>query len=374
MTPETPTAHEAARLARDADHALSAGQLDKSEQMYRSALATFEAHGSRQGVASTLTGLGAALAAQGRSEDARATWERALHLHRELSDRRSVGVVLNNLGGLHLSLGAREEAASLLLEALELLEIEGESRRALEARLNLASLHHEAGRLELAQALAEQGAATARAILDVRAEGVAVSGLAAILAERVAAGETSVRLQARTVVQLYERAISLHAGANQPLEEAHARAGLGLWHLERGGFGAASGQLTAARDLLREAGDTSGLGWTLALLAIPEAAGGRVEPAIRTLGEAAPLLDSDPPRRVAVSVLLAAAALAACKGSANDTIREAERSARAHVRDALATAGDPPPSTVRACLRVAAALLGRDVFGPAQIAARGEVR
>lgn len=335
--------------------------------MYRDALSAFVAHGSRKGEASALTGLGATVAGLGRTDEALEIYQQALALHRELSDRRSVGITLNNLGVLHLARGDRDAAAEALFDALELLDLEGESRRALEARLNLASLHHEAGRLEMAQALAEQGAATARGILDTRAEGVALSGLAAILAERVSRGELSAHQQSRAIVNLYERAINLHSGGNQLLEEAHARVSLGAWHLERGGFGAASGQLTAARDLLSEAGDTSGLGWTLALLAIPEAAGGRVEPAIRTLTAAAPMLDSDPPRRTAVSILLAAAALAACKGRSNDSIREAERTARARVREALSVAGDPPPSTVRASLRIATALLGRDVFGAAQI-------
>ncbi len=369
MTQDTPTAHEAARLAWDADRALSSGRLELSEQLYRKALAAFEAHGSRKGEASARTGLGAALYALGREAEAQETWERALEQHRALSDRRSVGITLNQLGALHLGRGERDLAAGLLLEALELLEAEGETRRALETRLNLAALHHEAGRLEMAQPLAEQGAANARAILDPRAEGLAVSGLGAILSERVALGELPARQQANHVVQLYERAISLHAEHRQPLEEAHARLGLGLWHLERRGYGAASGQLTAARDLLREAGDQSGLGWALALLAVPEAAGGRVEPAVRTLTEAAPLLH-DPPRRAAVSVLLAAVALASFREGSPEAVREAERSARARVREALAQAGDPPPSCVRACLRVSAALLGRDVFGPALIAAR----
>lgn len=364
MTSDPPTAHEAARLAWDADRAMARGDLQNAERLYRTAIDIFQAHESRRGVAGARTGLGAALHAQGRLDEALEVTSAALAEHQALSDRRSAGITLNNLGVIQLGRGDRDAAAIALFEALELLDAEGESRRALEARLNLASLHHEAGRLEEAQALAEQGARTARAIMDLRAEGIALSGTAAILVERVARGDYSVREQGRTIVSLYERAAHLHEEAGQPVEEAHARVGLAAWDLERGGYASAISQLTVARDRYQQAGDRGGLGLVMALLAVPEAAGGRVEASRRALTEAAPLVANDLPRQTAVQVLLAAVALAACRGRPNDELREAERAARERVLTALAPLEGDLPSLVRSATRISTTLLGRDVFGP----------
>ncbi len=93
------------------------GELEKSADHYRQALAAQRKLGDRSSEARGLANLGAVLSALGDQEGARQVLKQALAIHQESGDQRSEANTLNGLGEVLLKEGSVEEALQCFLKA-----------------------------------------------------------------------------------------------------------------------------------------------------------------------------------------------------------------------------------------------------------------
>jgi tetratricopeptide (TPR) repeat protein len=93
---------------------------------------------------------------QGRFEEARALYEQALALHREIGDRRNEGVALGNLAGILLHQGRLEEAGQCCEQALAVHRAVGNRRSIGNALNNLSGVRQAQGRLAEARRLLDE--------------------------------------------------------------------------------------------------------------------------------------------------------------------------------------------------------------------------
>ena len=121
--------------------------------------------------ASAARALGEALRHLGRTDEAKAHYEQALAIHREVGNRSSEGSVLGNLGYLHGIQGRMDEARSHYEQALAIHREVGNRRFEGVMLGNLAGPHWSQGRMDEAKAQLEQGLAIAREVGDGRLDG-----------------------------------------------------------------------------------------------------------------------------------------------------------------------------------------------------------
>jgi predicted ATPase/Tfp pilus assembly protein PilF len=175
------------------------------------------ARGDRRSEAQALANLATLEMARGERESARARFEQALGVHRELSSPRFVGMALANLGMIDASTGRRAEAAARLSEGAALLERAGDRRSALICLANLGVLALERGEPLAAVELLERSWRGQREIGARRFEAVAASQRATVLSQlgRYAEAEAALR-----------EAIGIHREQRNPGSELVAMANL----------------------------------------------------------------------------------------------------------------------------------------------------
>jgi non-specific serine/threonine protein kinase len=161
-------AHEAT-VAR-AKALTGAGGLACSHGDYTSARAPFEQAlmlqrelGDQAGIALSLTGLGNVAHSQGNQEAARTLYEESLAIRRELGDRWGIANSLSNLGNLAYSLRDYGAAGALYEESLAIYREVGDKAGIANSIYNLGCLAHIQDDPGLAQSLFEESLAVRRA-------------------------------------------------------------------------------------------------------------------------------------------------------------------------------------------------------------------
>ena len=213
------------------------GRLDDARRRYEAALAVARASADRRWEGGVLGNLGYLDAAQGRMPEARDHFDAGLACSRELGDRKWEGNALSNLGLLHQLAGELPEARAHLEEALHVARQIGHAQLEAVVLCNLGLVNEAMGRIDDACANHEAALVVAHELRDRRLEGQ-VLGYLGLLRARQGRHDAA-------------RA-DLDAGAAL-LREAADDVSLGVLLCGRAELEWLSGQLAAAREILREA-------------------------------------------------------------------------------------------------------------------------
>jgi len=176
--------------------------------------------------------LGVLLHGRRAMDDARACYEMALPLARQIGGRRIEGVLTGNLGALGHDLGHFEEATSLYADALNIFRQVGDRRLEGIFRTNLGVLEQEQGRSAQARRHYEDALALLQQAADYRFEAVTLGNLGWLEHE---AGEL-------------ERARAHHRLALELLQQVGPVRSEALAGARLGAAWAASGDIAEARD------------------------------------------------------------------------------------------------------------------------------
>ncbi len=199
------------------------GDYPTARARYESALALARELKDARRVAVTLNNLGAATKEQGDYATARGYYEESLVLKRELGDRWSIALTLNNLGVVSNARGEHARARALLGESLTLFRDLQDRWGIALATNNLGTTAGHQGHLERAAALHADSLAIRRELKDRWGVAESLEGLA-----RVAAAQAQLERSAR----LYGAAASLRELVHSPLppdeQTAHEQAIAGL--------------------------------------------------------------------------------------------------------------------------------------------------
>jgi tetratricopeptide (TPR) repeat protein len=130
----------------------------------------------------TLGNLGVLQQNRGEQAEARANYEAALEIHREMGNRRGEGIGHINLGDLHRDLEEAPQSKAHYLRALEILSDGGFRRFEGLTLMSLGALHQQLGELEEARDHLAEGLKALADAGDRRYEGLARAALAAALA------------------------------------------------------------------------------------------------------------------------------------------------------------------------------------------------
>ena len=120
----------------------------------------------------------------GHYERARGLHERGLELYRRLEDREGVAASLTSLGALTFAVGDLERAISLTRESLVLKRELGDERGLMSSRNNLGEMLQAAGDLAGAQALFEENLESDRRLADEWGAGVTLLNLGTLAVEQ----------------------------------------------------------------------------------------------------------------------------------------------------------------------------------------------
>jgi tetratricopeptide (TPR) repeat protein len=122
------------------------GRLDEARDHYDRALAIWRRHDDRLGESQTLNNLGATLCARQEFDEALVCYRRALRLRTGIGDRRGQGQTLNNLGEAHRELSQFGSAIEYFEQALEIHREVADSFGQSQTLANLGVVHREVGR------------------------------------------------------------------------------------------------------------------------------------------------------------------------------------------------------------------------------------
>jgi len=278
--------HACAEVLHDRGVALRrAGQLRPAVAMLERALGLVEEAILRAGIQASI---GTAYREQGRLDEARAEYEAALVVHREVGDLRAESTVITSLGNVHRLQGRTELARQHYEQALAINRRRGDRRTEGVAMNNLGNIAREQGELSLANAHYEAALARAREVGSGRSEGIVLHnlGILRIMQGRwVDAGD------------FYEAALPLHEGAGH-------RRGVGILLgdqakllLRQGDVDAAIQKLAEAMEVIDELGDRHTRGTLMGAKALAHAQLGRVPEAREFLEEGTRLLRETDSRR-----------------------------------------------------------------------------
>lgn len=283
--------HRAHSMMWKAHGLLRSGRVGDAADLYRRALAVFDAAGARRFATEARANVGLVLLSQGRQDEARATLERALADAKAEGDPRLELAIGEALGGLVADRGELDRAAALLQRTLELAEGLGELNQVGGALLSLAGLHHDRGRLEEARAFAERARDIAGQTLNHRLGAAAACRVAGV--DQEAGG---------TAVQVWDHALAACEATGAPDDRATALLGRGAFHVDQDDRSAAVHDLEAALAAFVDLGDPHGqaAAWTgLAVLAARCGDGARAAELMDKVGR---LSGDHPARRAALAV------------------------------------------------------------------------
>lgn len=159
---------------------LSLRRFGAAEQAVREGLRIDGVRGAQRDLAVGHALLGRSLFAQGRIDDARREYDRALAAARELGDRGLQGSLEQHVGGLNADAGAFDAADAHLQRALALFLTGGDRRGAMRTRNLLGSLHHRRDDLASARSWHEAALADCVALRDEHYRAVTLHHLGAL--------------------------------------------------------------------------------------------------------------------------------------------------------------------------------------------------
>ena len=219
----------------------------------------------------------ASLRQQGRMDEARARYEKALAVVRQAGDRWMEGRVLGHLGGLSQEMGAVDASKQFYERALAIHREVGDRRFEGIALANLASYHLEKQNVTQARRMFEDALRIHREVGNRRSEGMVLSNLASLAAAANSSAEAR---------GLLDKALSIHRETGNARFEAIALYQLGLMALEDGEPLDAEQRFGQALAMFRKVNDQRYLAVTLGHRAAALAALGRGAEADELLAEA----------------------------------------------------------------------------------------
>ena len=151
------------------------GQMEEARAHFDAALAIHREMGNRGFEGVVLGNLAGLLQEQGRMNEARVHHEAALAIAHEVGDRGLEGNILSNLGGLDGTQGRMVEARADFEAALAIHREVGNRRFEGAVLGNLGSLHFDQGRMEEARACYEAALAIHREVGHRRGEGIVLN-------------------------------------------------------------------------------------------------------------------------------------------------------------------------------------------------------
>lgn len=168
-------------------------QAAAARALYEEALSLHRQLGDHRAEGRALGNLGALHHDERNFEDAVRKYERALAILSDVGDLRLSGIFRTNLGLLEQERGGKVEARRHFETGLSILEEVGDRRLSAITLTNLGNLHHEEGRLEEARACHEAARRLLREVGDARSEGLCLGRLGAVLAllDRLDEAETA---------------------------------------------------------------------------------------------------------------------------------------------------------------------------------------
>jgi predicted ATPase/class 3 adenylate cyclase len=216
--------------------------------------------------ARALTTLGAASFTSGRVDEARAHFQSALAIHRDVGNRHDEGDVLGNLGDLHKEQGRKDEARSHYESALAIHREVGDRRGEGRVLGNLGNLHQEQGRMDEARAHLESALAIHREVGDRRFEGSVLGNLGAVHSTQGRMNHARAH---------YESALAIDREVGNRRGEGRVLGNLGILERRQGRMDEARAHYDAALMLARDVGDRRFEGNVLGNLGNLHAAHGR---------------------------------------------------------------------------------------------------
>jgi predicted ATPase len=237
--------------------------------------------GSRLGEGVVLGNLGGLDCELGRLEEARVHFEAALAIHREVNDRLYEGVALANLGTLHRIQGRMEEARAHFEAALAIRREIGHRRGEGIVIGNLAALDYEQGRFEEAGAHYEAALRILRDVGDRRWEGIVLGNLGNLYREQGQIEEARIH---------YEAALAINRQVGNRRNEGIVLGDLGALHHEQGQWEEAFDHYQAALTIYRDVGDRLSEGVVLRRLGDLHRVHGRMDEAQEVLAQGEALL------------------------------------------------------------------------------------
>ncbi len=255
------------------------GRMEEARALFEGALVVHRDVGDRAAEGLVLAWLGRVHREQGRVEEARQRYEEALAVHREVKDRRQEGIVLGRLGRLYGDQGREAEARAMFELGFAVHREVGDLRSEGAFLNDLGLLNQEHGREQEARGLYERAVALHRAIGDHRAGAVVLGNLGLL--------EQGLGRLAEAQV-LYRQALDIHQRMGDRRSEGIARGNLGNL-LRVLGDPEARACLLQALETHRELGFTYGQPYWLAGLALLHLAAGEHDRALEHAEDAVAL-------------------------------------------------------------------------------------
>jgi CHAT domain-containing protein/tetratricopeptide (TPR) repeat protein len=202
--------------------------------------------------ASSLSGCGNALAAQGRAQEALDSYRQALAKAREMpfpEYLREQALAHNGMGNLFTYQDRREPARDHLREAVRLADLAGDAEVQASALTRLANIDQRDGQLEEARERLVQALAIHRAAGNRWGEAATLGSLGTV---RLLAGETEEAGEA------YRSSLAISQDLHDGLGEGFALLNLGRYFYEKGDFRQALAHHERAAELFRKIGSPRG--------------------------------------------------------------------------------------------------------------------
>ena len=222
-----------------------AGRMNEARANFEAALTIHREIGDRTGEASDLDCLGSVYRAQGRAEDAIASHEAALTICRATGDRRQEGVALGNLGIVHRALGHHEIARAFYESSLAIHREVGNRSSEGVVLSNLGNLLRAEGRLEDARVQHEAALAVHRLVANRRSEGHVLGSLGNVYTDLGRLDEARAH---------FEAALAIHREFGDRRFEGVVLGYLGTLHSQLGKWEEAAKYYQAALAIAREVG------------------------------------------------------------------------------------------------------------------------
>lgn len=154
-----------------------AGDYPQAAKLAQESLQLSEREGNRDGMAFSFNFLGSCAKAQGKYEECRAYFERAVETYRMMKDEIGAAMVLNNLGNLLQAQEQYEGAQDYYLQSSEVFKSLDHTHGAATTLANAGKLAGRQGNYAQAAKLLEESLVLKRKINDKRGEAVAMAGL-----------------------------------------------------------------------------------------------------------------------------------------------------------------------------------------------------
>jgi len=222
------------------------GDYAEAEKLYQRCL---EASADDRNAANSWHGLASIDLHFGRYEAARANFQKAMEIYRQIGDRLGEAASLHGVASIEMALGENDTARSDLERVLELQEALGDISGQASTLHDLIALDLRVPNYKAARAKLERSVQLLRQIGDSSGEAAAVHNMASIDME---IGELD------SARDEFQRALSIRQLLGDRAGEASALQGLASAEIEKGNSDAARDAFRTALEIFQEIGDKSG--------------------------------------------------------------------------------------------------------------------